>query len=190
MQIVSYDSEWPKIFQAEKDLILATLGQKIVNIQHIGSTAIPGIAAKPIIDIAVLIENHQDAEQLTPMLSKIGYLFNSASTERHYYVKDGLLQYHLSLAYADRGGFWARQLLFRDYLIQHHDLAHEYEELKKHLLTEYPDGSQLYTDGKNEFVQKILALAQENKLLSELNESKLEITSGKGKILKSLQDLK
>ena len=160
MQIVSYNSEWPKIFQTEKDLILATLDQKIINIQHIGSTAIPGIAAKPIIDIAVLIEHHQDAEQLTPVLAEIGYQFNSASTERHYYVKNELLQYHLSIAYADRGGFWARQLLFRDYLIQHHDLAHEYEELKKHLLAKYPDGGQLYTDGKNEFVQKILTLAK------------------------------
>jgi GrpB-like predicted nucleotidyltransferase (UPF0157 family) len=160
MEVVPYNKQWPKMFQAEKVLLSTKFGNKIIDIQHIGSTAIPDMAAKPIIDIAIMIESRKDADGFTPLVAQIGYRFHSLSSERHYYVKDEPIECHLSIAYVDRGGFWKRQLLFRDYLIQHNDLAHEYAALKKHLIEKYPDGSQPYTDGKNEFVQNILLLAE------------------------------
>jgi len=163
MKVVPYNEQWTKIFQAEKELISSKLRGKIIDIQHIGSTSIPQMSAKPIIDIAVLIENHENADKFNRPLAQIGYRFNSSSTERQYYIKGDPDKFHLSIAYADRGGFWKRQILFRDYLRQHHDLALEYEALKKRLIGKYPDGSQPYTNGKNEFVRKILMLAEKNK---------------------------
>jgi GrpB-like predicted nucleotidyltransferase (UPF0157 family) len=165
MKIAPYYEQWPKIFQAEKELISSKFRGDILDIQHIGSTAIPHLSAKPIIDIAVLIPTLDDAEKYMDPLSEIGYQFfkDRSSVERLFFVKDEPPKYHLSLAQPEKFSYWKRQLLFRDYLIQHHDLALEYEALKKRLIEKYPDGRQEYCDGKNEFVQKILMLAENNK---------------------------
>lgn len=162
MEVVKYDEQWPKIFQTEKELISSKFGGDFLDIQHIGSTAIPQMSAKPIIDIVVLIPILEDAKKYLEPLKKIGYQFykNRSSVERLFFVKGEPPKYHLSLAQPEKFSFWKRQILFRDYLIQHHDDALEYEALKKRLIEKYPDGQQEYCDGKNEFVQKILMLAE------------------------------
>lgn len=89
----------------------------------------------------------------------MGYKFHSASTERYFYTKGVPIKYHLSIAYADRGGFWSRQILFRDYLKNHPGVRDEYAGLKEDLLQKYPSGSDEYMRGKTGFVQKVLKLA-------------------------------
>ena len=165
MEIAPYDEKWPKIFQAEKELISSKFGGDFLDIQHIGSTSIPRMSAKPIIDIAVLIPSLDVAEKYIAPLSELGYQFfkDRSSVERLFFVKGEPPKYHLSLAQPEKFSYWKRQILFRDYLILHHDLALEYEALKKWLIEKYPDISQPYSDGKNEFVQKILMLADKNK---------------------------
>lgn len=106
-----------------------------------------------------MIENHKNADAFTKPLAKIGYRFDSFSTERHYYVKGDPVDYHLSIAYADRGGFWSRQILFRDYLRSHTEAKDEYAKLKEDLLQKDPTGSDKYIGGKTDFVYKILGLA-------------------------------
>ncbi len=162
MKIVPYDDQWPKIFLAEKELISSNVREDIIDIQHIGSTAIPQISAKPIIDIAVLIPSLKNAEGYIEPLGKIGYRYfkDRSSVERIFFVKGEPPKYHLSLAQPEKFSYWKRQILFRDYLRQHHDLALEYEALKKQLMAKYLDGRQQYSDGKNEFVNKVLALAE------------------------------
>lgn len=162
MKIVPYDDQWPKIFLAEKELISSNVREDIIDIQHVGSTAIPQISAKPIIDIAVLIPSLENAERYIKPLGKIGYRCcpDSSSIERKFFVKGEPPKYHLSLAQPEKFSYWKRQILFREYLRQHHDLALEYEALKKQLMAKYPDGRQQYSDGKNEFVNKVLALAE------------------------------
>jgi len=165
MKVAPYDENWPKIFQAEKELISSKLGGNFLDIQHIGSTAIPAMSAKPIIDMAILIPSLDDAKKYLIPLGEIGYQFfkDRSSVERLFFVKGEPPKFHLSLAQPEKFSYWKRQILFRDYLIEHHDQALEYEASKKCLIEKYPDIGQEYSDGKNEFVQKILMLAENDK---------------------------
>lgn len=158
-KIVPYSYDWPKKFQAEKEKLQDIFANMALEIEHIGSTSIEGLSSKPIIDIVVMIKNHQDADVFTEPLAKIGYKFDSSSTERYYYVKGDPVEYHLSIAYADQGGFWSRQILFRDYLRKHFEVRDEYARLKEVLLQKDPTGSDEYIGGKSDFVYKILDLA-------------------------------
>lgn len=159
IKIVPYQHDWPKKFQTEKEKLQDIFGNKSLEIEHIGSTSIEGLSSKPIVDIVVMIENYQDADIFTEPLSKIDYRFDSSSTERHYYVKGNPVEYHLSIAYANQGGFWSRQILFRDYLRSHTEARNEYAKLKEELLRRDPSGSNEYIGGKTNFVYKILDLA-------------------------------
>jgi GrpB-like predicted nucleotidyltransferase (UPF0157 family) len=158
-KILPYQSDWQSKFQAEKERLQEIFGNKALEIEHIGSTSVEGLSSKPIIDIVVVIENYQDADVFTEPLAKIGYKFDSSSTERHYYIKGDPVEYHLSIAYANQGGFWSRQILFRDYLRSHTEARDEYAKLKENLLQKDPTGSDEYIGGKTDFVYKILGLA-------------------------------
>lgn len=160
MEVVSYNQEWPKIFQTEKELLLQYLHN--VDIHHIGSTSIVGLSAKPIIDIAVLIPSLEDAKKYFPPLAELGYEYKPAqsSQERYFFVKGNPIQFHLSLAQPEKFSFWKRQVLFLDYLKKHSDAFKEYEVLKKDLIQKFPDGGNEYSAGKSTFIQKILLLAE------------------------------
>ncbi len=155
-------SQWTIKFINECETIRKTLGDAALDIQHIGSTAIPGIAAKPIIDIAVAIPSIEHASVLIEPLEKIGYTYfpESSSQERLFFRKGEPVEFHLSLAQKDRFGYWKRQILFRDYLCKHPDAAREYESLKLKLVAEDPTGGNKYLSGKSEFVEKILIAAE------------------------------
>ena len=172
----NYDPNWIKKFDEIKLLLESLFGDKALKIEHIGSTSIPGLSAKPIIDIAVMIETSKDVDDFTELLALSGYRFDSASTERHFYRKGEPVEYHLSISYRDRGGFWARQILFRDYLKSHPELVKEYEELKIENLKVTPEDdfedlsfSENYNRGKSEFVKKVLDLAEKEKISPNLD---------------------
>lgn len=129
-QLLPYQSSWADKFQNEKSKLQNIFGEAAISIEHIGSTSIDGLSSKSIIDIAVMIENHQDADTFTKPLAQIGYKFHSLSTERHFYTKGDPIEYHLSIAYKNRGGFWNRQILFRNYLRRHHDIRDKYAETR------------------------------------------------------------
>lgn len=154
--IVPYQSDWPEKFKIEKENLQKVFGGAALEIEHIGSTSIPGSAAKPIIDIVVMIEDYRQADTFTPQLASIGYIVQPGSTERNYYSKGMPTDVHLSIAFAERGGFWPRQILFRDYLRKHADVRQEYERLKKELLQADPTGRGSYLEGKTEFVHRVL----------------------------------
>jgi GrpB-like predicted nucleotidyltransferase (UPF0157 family) len=157
--IMPYQPSWRDKFEKEKIVLQNLFNNKAIEIEHIGSTSIEGLPSKPIIDIAVMIDNQSDADTFTESLAKIGYKFHSSSTERHFYRKGDPIEYHLSIAYTDRGGFWPRQIMFRDYLRSHLEARNEYAKLKKNLLQQDPTGVGEYLSGKTEFVNKILKLA-------------------------------
>ncbi|MBI5913192.1 GrpB family protein [Candidatus Azambacteria bacterium] len=154
-----YQSFWVEKFEEEKIMLKEIFGDKTIAIEHIGSTSIPGLLSKPIVDIAVMIENPEDADSFTEPLVNLGYRFHSSSTERYFYTKGTPIEYHVSIAYADRGGFWPRQILFRDYLRTNPEARDEYARLKERLLQKDPTGKGEYLSGKTEFVQKILERA-------------------------------
>lgn len=155
----AYNPEWKSGFEAEKELLEQVFGDRVVEIEHIGSTAVEGLPSKPIVDIAVIIKNDVDTEELTTPLSKMGYLYHSKSSERQFYQKTEPVRCNLSIVYGDKGGFLPRQILFRDYLRSHPEARDAYAELKRNLIAKYPTGIGEYSEGKTGFVQNILALA-------------------------------
>lgn len=161
--LLNYSENWPILYIEEVEKIKRVINQGIVDIQHIGSTSIPGTLSKPIIDIAILIKSFKDADSFVSPLESIGYRFEPAmsSLERLFFKKGNPTQYHLSIGYADRGEYWKRQILFRDYLRNHDDARKEYEKFKINLLHDDATIDRPYKSNKNDFVERILKLAQE-----------------------------
>ncbi len=161
-QIVPYDPEWVSWYEMEAENLKLIFGDSLLGIEHIGSTSVPGLAAKPIIDIAVLIAGHQGVDQFIPKLIQFGYPFNPGihaqveSPERHFFRKGKPTKYHLSIAYQNRGSFWKRQLAFRDYLRLHPVDRDRYAELKQKLIQKDPTGKDSYIIGKTDLVNEIL----------------------------------
>ena len=161
-KIIPYDPKWDTLFKIEKEKIKSVFGNDALAIEHIGSTAVPGLASKPIIDIAVLIASHESGDKYIKPLAELGYVYDkpASSPERHFFRKYDSVSYHLSIAYQYRGSFWKRQILFRDYLRAHEEARKEYQGLKLKLIKEDATGRHLYIHGKDEFIQKILKLAE------------------------------
>jgi len=157
IQLSPYQPIWPEKFRVEKEKLEGVFGDAALEIEHIGSTAVEGLTSKPIIDMAVMIRNHKEADGFTEALSPIGYEFHTRG-ERHFYTKGDPIEYHLSVAYTDRGGFWPRQIMFRDYLRSHPEARDEYARLKEELLRQDPSGER-YIAGKTDFISQILRLA-------------------------------
>jgi GrpB-like predicted nucleotidyltransferase (UPF0157 family) len=160
--LVPYQPSWKEKFETEKTKLLEFFGDKAIAIEHIGSTSIPGLSAKPIIDIAVLIEKRENGDSFIKPLEESGYSYDklNSSGERHLFRKENPTEFHLSIAYKDKGGFWDRQILFRDYLRNHTNFRDEYLKLKENLLQDDPTGKDSYISGKSEFVNKVLKLAK------------------------------
>jgi len=161
---VPYQSGWKALYEREAELLLRALGENVLGIEHVGSTSIPGIEAKPVIDIMVAVESLQRATELVPEVEALGYIFrpNDTIPERRFFARESapdVRTHHLNLTQLG-SVFWVNQLAFRDYLRTHADMAAEYVKLKKHLAAEYERTKQLDRDGKTAFVTRVLALAR------------------------------
>jgi len=161
--IVNYDSNWPTLYEKEKGNILEVIGHKVLAIEHMGSTAVPGLGAKPIIDIMAGVNGKADADECLLPLQKIGYTDVTPEPDNSggfYCLGKGAhsVGYHLHLVKfpSDR---WNRQLFFRDYLRSHPEVAKEYFILKKKLSKKYGVDRVGYTEAKTAFIEKVILLA-------------------------------
>ncbi len=166
--IEKYSSEWPKKYELESKKIKATLEYGIKDIQHSGSTSIPGMFAKPLIDIGILVDSIENIDIFVQKLKPLGYVYrpDMSSVERIFLRKGDPVEYHLSIS-SSKYTFWKRQIVFRDYLRKHPAYVEEYNTLKLKNLEGTPDGdfldlsqSKTYNQGKGDFVDKILKLAE------------------------------
>ena len=163
--IVDYDARWPGMFQEEKQRIRAAVGRRFPVIEHIGSTAVPGLGAKPIIDIMPAIRSLKIGAECIELLGGIGYEyvpeFESVLPERRFLIKAsaGDCGYHLHVVEAS-SGFWERLLLFRDFLRAHPEVARQYHELKRRLAVEYAADREGYTEAKTPFIESAVARAR------------------------------
>ncbi|WP_028547739.1 GrpB family protein [Paenibacillus sp. UNC451MF] len=158
-----YDPNWVIQFQQEKADIVSILQDIVIGIEHIGSTSIPGMAAKPIIDIMVGIA---DLEQLTAAyidrLNDIGYehVEHAGFPERKFFRKGerkaGTHHIHI---YLYNGEHWKANVGFRNYLRNHPEAALQYAELKKQLKEQHAYNREAYTNAKAPFIQSIIAQA-------------------------------
>ena len=171
--LAPYDPAWPPQFEVERARLQAAIGEWAADIQHVGSTAIPGIAAKPIIDIAVHLNSLADALKCITPLAEIGYecLGEFGIPERIYFRKrtdnplpgqahDGIGRTHQIHMYETGHEQYEKQIVFRDYLRSHAETAREYEELKRDLAARLSNIED-YAESKSAFVQRILALARQ-----------------------------
>jgi len=133
---VDYDPRWPQMYEEDRAAIARALGPMLRGIEHVGSTSVPGLAAKPVIDIMLGV-NVDDLDRIIEPLTAIGYEYNPdweiSMPMRRYFRRiapDDSHTHHLH-AVPHGGDFWTRHLRFRDYLRAHPDKAREYGELKK-----------------------------------------------------------
>jgi GrpB-like predicted nucleotidyltransferase (UPF0157 family) len=164
IEIVEYDPRWPALFAEEAAQLRAALNPDlIVGLEHFGSTAIPGMAAKPIIDILIAVRSLVEArETFLEPLDELGYAFwaDNPKTDRLFFVK-GMPPYgerrthHVHVA-EPTAEPWQR-LSFRDYLITHPDEARRYADLKQTLAVRHRTDREAYTEAKAAFVEEIMA---------------------------------
>ena|SRR2546425_4972366 len=165
--IVEYDPRWSALFEEERTRLLATTGTLLVTIEHVGSTAVPGLAANPIIDIMGGVRELGEVTRYVVDLEGIGYeyvpQYEEYIPERRYFRKprtgQGPRTHHLHIVELT-GTFWRHHLLFRDYLRTHPVALRECADLKRCLAAEYGDDGRGYTDAKGPFVESILARAE------------------------------
>jgi GrpB-like predicted nucleotidyltransferase (UPF0157 family) len=164
--VVDYDPAWPHVFEAEKTRLLNAAGELIIAIEHVGSTSVPGLGAKPIIDILAGVRALAEGRQtIGPLTTQLGYEYmpeyEVEMPYRLYFHKHPPTgdQFHLHMV-ETTSEFWERHLLFRNYLRAHPAAAQEYERLKRHLADEYRTEREAYTEAKTEFVRSIEAKAR------------------------------
>lgn len=160
IRLVLYDSLWPALFEQEAALIRSRLEQSIGDIAHIGSTAVPGLAAKPIIDLMMAIPALRAPRQLFDALSEIGYEHRPLDTlaERLFFAKElGNLRTHNLSVCETNSPFWVSRLRFRDRLRSDQELARSYAELKQALAAQFPDDRLGYTNSKEQFIAAAIA---------------------------------
>jgi GrpB-like predicted nucleotidyltransferase (UPF0157 family) len=156
--VVDYDPSWPSIFEALKSHVLQSLGSLPVSVEHVGSTAIPGLAAKPIIDMDVVVASVADVTIAVERLSPLGYVHRGnlgIEGREAFYSPSGLPPHHLYVC-AQGAIALANHLTIRDYLRRNSPAARTYSMLKKRLADTFPTDMDRYIQGKTDFLVRIL----------------------------------
>ena len=159
VEVVAYNPNWKKNFALESSQIAKALGKNVVFIHHIGSTAIPNIYAKPIIDFLVEVRDIDRVNEKNAAMEVLGYeaLGEFGLVGRRYFRKEnppGIRTHHVHTFQVGSPEI-ERHLAFRDYLIAHPEDAQKYGELKLELAQKYPEDIEGYMDGKDEFVKEV-----------------------------------
>ena len=158
IEVVPHTSEWRNIFEAEAKLIAAALGGNVVAIHHIGSTSIPGIYAKPVIDLLIEVKNITEVDSQSAAMQSLGYevMGEFGISGRRYFRKDNReeIRTHQIHIFESGSAQVKRHLAFRDYLIAHPADAQKYSELKRTLAARHSQNMDGYIDGKDEFIKE------------------------------------
>jgi len=163
--LLPYDQAWPRLFEAEKLNLLEALGGIIFDVEHVGSTSVPGLAAKPLIDMMASVESLSDYKKAISPLEALDYEYmpERVFSDRIFFPKGPREQRTFHLSLVEKGSKqWIETLQFRDYLRSHPAKRDEYQMLKERLARLFADNRELYTKGKSEFIGSVLALAAES----------------------------
>ncbi len=158
--LVQHDPRWSTLFARASDELHAALGSSILAVHHVGSTAVPGLCAKPILDVLVSIPAFARGADLVPQLAALGYEFRPAEEipDRHYFRRrNGTIRsHHLSLA-EPKSRHHRVTLAFRDALRADPRLAQAYADLKQELAAQFPRDRAAYIEAKSGFISGVLA---------------------------------
>lgn len=156
VRIVDHDPSWSVLYEEEKGRIVGAIGKQVLGIEHVGSTAVAGLPAKPIIDVVVAIRSLRTISRLTAALLSLNYRQIpeiQIPGEIFFRRSDGA--YHLHLLEYDSDA-WINYLRFRNHLREHPDAASRYSQLKNSLAAEFAEDRPAYTRGKAGFIQHML----------------------------------
>ncbi len=163
VSLVDYDDSWPHEFASEQDNLATHIGG--LPIEHIGSTAVPRLAAKPIIDLMIGVRDIAQAAELVTTLVPLGYHYmpERVTSDEIFMPKgDEILRTHYLHIVPMASQRWRDTLAFRDYLRTHADARTEYARLKRQLTDAYADDRYTYTEQKSDFIRSVLRNADVN----------------------------
>lgn len=160
--VVPYDDKWPEMFEAESLLIKTLLGGVAKDIHHIGSTSVPGLSAKPIIDILLEVSDINELDRYNSAMAHAGYVIRGENgiSGRRYLIKGGDQRSHQVHAFASGDIQVLRHLVFRDYLRENTHIAEMYAELKHSAARLSRNNAHRYSAHKANFIAHHLRLAQ------------------------------
>ena len=159
IEVIDYQSTWPELFADECKLFKTHLGDTVVKVHHIGSTAVVGLAAKPVIDIILEVTSLVDLDYQQTLMTKLGYTAKGENgiVGRRFFIKGGDARSHHVHAFEYGDAHVKRHLAFRDYLRRNPEIAHQYGQIKKQAAAqcsrdEGDHDAALYCQLKDEFV--------------------------------------
>ena len=168
-KVVDYDPHWVAAFEIESAMLERIFGQRFVDIQHIGSTAVPGLAAKPIIDILIVLDHTNDIDSFNSSMEALGYRVRGECLDapvpgtpgRFYFSKEtnGVRSHHVHVCAKGHREIMDK-LAFRDYLRANESVALAYADLKQRLAVDYRFDNVGYMRGKDEFVKSVVVDAR------------------------------
>ena len=155
--VVSYNPNWKNMYKEESEKIKNILNDIIIDIHHIGSTAIPEIKAKPVIDILVEVKDIEGVDQYNHKMKELGYkaMGEYGIPKRRFFRKGESNRTHHIHIFQTGNEEIERHINFKEYLIAHPDKAREYSKLKEELVNKYTYDVENYTNGKSDFIKEI-----------------------------------
>ena len=159
VELENYTSKWKEMYEEEAIKLKEILKDILIDIEHVGSTSIPNLKSKPIIDIAISVKNLKEVEKYAKSLEDAGYSFRYDNGEKGEYLvrkgdEDNRTHYiHIVEENSEK---WLNFILFKKHLLAHPEVVKEYEDLKVELSNKYKDDRKSYTKAKNEFIANII----------------------------------
>ncbi len=164
VELSEYDSNWKNDYEKEEKLLKGVLKDKIIEIHHIGSTSIPGLMAKPVIDILIVINSLSEISTIELLLKPYDYENRGQQgvADRYFFAKgpEDTRTHYIHLAELNSDTYF-NVVYFKKYLIEHPEYIQKYCDLKQDLAKKFADERPKYTHGKNEFIINVIKLAKE-----------------------------
>lgn len=167
VKLLPYDPEWKIEGEKEVARLKNLLGDRALGIEHVGSTAIPGISAKPIIDIAVGVKSVDELEPLIDVFTKAGYdVRNSIAEKGEILARKGSSECRTHYVHVEPygGEYWLNHTLFKRFMLDHPEYVKPYEDMKQEMFSKYADNRIEYTAHKNDFIKEIINKAKQEYL--------------------------
>ena len=162
IEIAPYDPGWPERFREQAGRLRLALGSVALGIDHVGSTAVPGLPAKPVIDIDVSVRALEPPDSYEVSLTQLGFVLGAVDAEQRFYREPEGEPRRTHIHVCEAGGDYERRhLLFRDYLRTHPEVAAEYAAMKRELAEKYRRDRDAYTDAKGPFIREVERRAEE-----------------------------